>query len=79
MCFVVFDDVACSSFLNIRNSQSDDIKFIIEKFDSNLKFFVVDIKVTVLTILVLNGFKERQLIRVYFLILLCFLSNINLV
>ena len=77
--FAVFDDVACSSFLNILNSQSDDIKFIIEKSDSNLQFLVVDIKITGPTILLLNGFKERQVIRVYFLILLCVPSNINLV
>ena len=45
--FAVFDDVdACSSFLNIRNSQHDNIKFTIEKSTNTLQFLDVDIKIS---------------------------------
>ena len=45
--FAVFDDVnACSSFLNILNSQHDNIKFIIEKSTNTLQFLDVDIKIS---------------------------------
>ena len=45
--FAVFDDVnACSSFLNILNSQHDNIKFTIEKSTNTLQFLDVDIKIS---------------------------------
>ena len=45
--FAVFDDVnACSSFLNILNSQHDNIKFTIKKFTNTLQFLDVDIKIS---------------------------------
>ena len=47
--FTVFDDVnACSSLLNILNSQHDNIKFTtgIEKFTNTLQFLGVDIKLS---------------------------------
>ena len=44
--FAVFDDVnVCSSFLNILNSQHDNIKFRIEKFTNTLQFLDFDIKI----------------------------------
>ena len=45
--FAVFDDVnACLSFLNILNSQHDNIKFTIEKSTNTLQFLDVDIKIS---------------------------------
>ena len=45
--FAVFDDVnACSPFLNILNSQHDNIKFTIEKSTNTLQFLDVDIKIS---------------------------------
>ena len=45
--FAVLDDVnACSSFLNILNSQHDNIKFTIEKSTNTLQFVDVDIKIS---------------------------------
>ena len=46
--FAVFDDVnACSSFLNILNSQHDNIKFTNNKKSTNaLQFLDIDIKIS---------------------------------
>ena len=44
--FVVFNDVnGCSSFLNILNSQHNNIKFTIDKFANIVQFLNVDIKI----------------------------------
>ena len=44
--FVVFNDVnACLSFLNILNSQRNNIKFTIDKFANTVQFLDVDIKI----------------------------------
>ena len=45
--FAVFDDVsACWSFLNILNSQHENIKFTIEKSTNTLQFLDVDIEIS---------------------------------
>ena len=50
VCYIddaVFDDVnACSSFLNILNSQHGNAKFTIEKFCNTLQFCDIDIKIS---------------------------------
>ena len=76
--FAVFDYVnACSSFVNILNSQHDNIKFTIEKSTNTLQFLDVDIKISEITV---NGSGEIQPIPVHsFTLLLYVPSNGNLV
>ena len=72
--FAVFDDInACSSFLNILNSQHDNVKFTIEKSTNTLQFLDVDIKIS--KKLLIHGSGESLLIRVYSLTLLLYVPS----